>query len=212
MKDKFINESKHFMEKIDYIKMSEFLDDIPKKLNEFTDKLHKMAKANNNKNENEKEKINHNLSDVFLSQLISRWPLFVFLSSAIVCLGSSALFHWFSAHSSKTNEILARLDYAGISILIAGSCYPPYYYFFYCEPIFRTGYLLFISILASGVFVYSFDREFAKPHMRKLRGSLFITLGISAGIPIIHLTFFGYLIYIYFICLYFIYFFLLGII
>lgn len=200
MKDEFINKSKHLMEKIDYIKMSEYLDEIPKKLNEFTEKLHKMAKANDNSNtndsenfgnsENGKEKV-HNLSDVFLSQLISRWPLFVFLVSAIICLGSSAVYHWFGAHSPKTMAMLARLDYAGISILIAGSCYPPYYYFFYCEPFIRTGYLLFISILATAVFIYSFDAEFAKPHMRKIRGSLFITLGVSAGIPIIHLTFFG---------------------
>jgi len=194
MKDKFINESKHIMETIDHIKMSEFLDEIPKKLNEFTEKLQKMAKANytnyNNAISNQ-EKGNHNLSEIFESQLISRWPLFVFLSCAIICLGSSAAFHWFSAHSQKTNEILARLDYAGISILIAGSCYPPYYYFFYCESFFRNLYLLFISVLAAGVFVYSFDAEFAKPHMRKLRGMLFITLGVSAGAPIVHLTFFG---------------------
>ena len=31
------------------------------------------------------------------------------------------------------NNTLSRLDYAGITFLIPGSCYPPYYYFYYCE-------------------------------------------------------------------------------
>lgn len=232
-KDKFLNESNNFMEKIDHIKMSEFLDEIPKKLNEFSKKLNilkiyndNMKNISNKTNKNlsnsdynkdnktfeiyrdknlsdSNEKINlnfnltsvdikHNFSEVFESQLISRWPLFVFLFSAIICLGSSAIFHWFSALSEKWSEILARLDYAGISILIAGSCYPPYYYFFYCENLFRNGYLIFVTLLALGVFFYSFDKEFAKPHMRKIRGLLFIGLGISAGVPILHLTFFKY--------------------
>jgi adiponectin receptor len=65
---------------------------------------------------------------------LPRWPVFVFLVSAVICLGSSAVFHWFCAHSRAMHEILNRLDYAGISILIAGSCYPPYFYFFHCEP------------------------------------------------------------------------------
>ena len=64
---------------------------------------------------------------------IRRWPLFIMLSSAIVCLGCSTLFHWFGALSDNASSILSRLDYAGISILVAGSCYPPYFYYFYCE-------------------------------------------------------------------------------
>jgi adiponectin receptor len=192
VKEKFFDESKHLMESIDYIKMSQFMDEIPKKLNELTEKLNKMV--NNKKFSNRTKEEGHNFTEVFeYQELISRWPLFIFLSSAIICLGSSAVFHWFSAHSQKVNEMLARLDYAGISILIAGSCYPPYYYFFYCESFFRNGYLLFITILAGGVFVVSFDKEFAKPHMRKYRGLLFLSLGVSAGVPVLHLTFFGYL-------------------
>lgn len=64
---------------------------------------------------------------------LERWPVFIMLVSAIICLGCSATFHWFCAHSPMVHDLLNRLDYAGISILIAGSCYPPYYYFFYCE-------------------------------------------------------------------------------
>ena len=159
-KERFYNESAHFMETLDHVKVSDLLDDLSKRLNDFSEKIHHMIES-----DHPSKKIHH-LSEVFHEQLISRWPLFVFLASAIICLGSSAIFHWFSAHSEKTNDILARLDYAGISILIAGSCYPPYYYFFYCEPFWRTVYLTFITIFASSVFFYSFENLKMTPRNR----------------------------------------------
>ena len=64
---------------------------------------------------------------------IGRWPLFIMLSAAIVCFGFSTSFHWFSIYSKNLYSLLCRLDYAGITFLIPGSCYPPYFYFYYCE-------------------------------------------------------------------------------
>jgi adiponectin receptor len=185
-KERFYNESAHLMESLDHVKVSDLLDDLSKRLNDFSEKIHQLVESDH------PSKNIHHLSEMFQEQLISRWPVFVFLTSAIICLGCSAIFHWFSAHSEKTNDILARLDYAGISILVAGSCYPPYYFFFYCEQFLRTVYLAFISIFAASVFLYSFQKNFNKPQNRKFRGSLFLTLGISAAIPVIHLTFLGY--------------------
>lgn len=183
IKEKFYNESLIIIETLDHISLYKFVDDLSEKLNTFSDKFNSMID-----NDNKITTSTHHLSDIFHEQLISRWPLFVYLISAMICLGSSAIFHWFSALCSKTNEILSRLDYAGISILIAGSCYPPYFYFFYCETFTRNIYLTIISIFASAVFFYSFEKDFNKPHRRKLRGLLFLTLGISAGLPIFHLS------------------------
>lgn len=185
IRQKFYNESVSIMESLDHMHVTDLFEELTNKINDFSDKINTFIEHDKRR---EKNKYQHHLSEVFHEQLISRWPLFVFLSSAIICLGSSAIFHWFSAHSPVANEILSRLDYAGISILIAGSCYPPYYYFFYCEPIYRIIYLSFITIFALGIFIYSFETNFNKPHRRKLRGFLFLTLGISAGIPIIHFT------------------------
>ena len=64
---------------------------------------------------------------------LRRWPLFIMLFAAIVCLGFSASFHLFGTMSKNVYQIMSRLDYAGITFLIAGSCFPPYFYFFYCE-------------------------------------------------------------------------------
>ena len=63
---------------------------------------------------------------------LTKVPLFLHIAGAICCLGFSATFHLFKDHSLKMSESLARLDYAGISLMIAGSNVPPLYYSFYC--------------------------------------------------------------------------------
>ena len=64
---------------------------------------------------------------------LRRWPLFIMLVAAIICLSCSTTFHLFGTMSNSINKVLSRVDYAGITFLVAGSCYPPYFYFFYCE-------------------------------------------------------------------------------
>lgn len=66
-------------------------------------------------------------------EALPKWPLMVMLFGAICCLSCSAIFHLFYVHSERINYLLNRVDYAGISILIMGSCYPPNYYLFNCE-------------------------------------------------------------------------------
>ena len=75
------------------------------------------------------EKNNEKLNIVTLS----RWPLCMIFIGGIICMGSSATFHLFCAHSLIVKKVFNRLDYAGISILIVFSCYPPYYYYLYCN-------------------------------------------------------------------------------
>ena len=59
--------------------------------------------------------------------------MYIFLVFAIICFINSSLYHLFSAYSENANTYLARLDYAGIALLISGSCVPPYYYLYYCS-------------------------------------------------------------------------------
>jgi adiponectin receptor len=77
--------------------------------------------------------IKYDLKDDIRGEHIKRWPLFIMLSAAIVCFGFSTSFHWFSIYSKNLYSLLCRLDYAGITFLIPGSCYPPYFYFYYCD-------------------------------------------------------------------------------
>ena len=65
---------------------------------------------------------------------VSRWPLFAHMASAAICLGCSAFYHLCFVKSIAVSNFLARLDYAGISILIGGSTMPPITYLFACGP------------------------------------------------------------------------------
>lgn len=126
--DIVVNESKHLLESIEDSSVIHFIEDVKDKLVNLKDKLTDLVDS-------------HEMSwiDIYEQggedyKRLTKWPVFIMLISAIICLSCSAIFHWFSAHSKSLHDLLNRLDYAGISILIAGSCYPPYYYFFYCEP------------------------------------------------------------------------------
>ena len=123
---------------------------------------------------------------------LGKWPLFIIIISAILCLSFSSCFHLIKAMSSIHNDILNRFDYGGISLLISGSCFPPYYYFFYHSNKIKIIYLTIISILGIGTFFYSLTDDFNKPKRRTLRGILFLIFGLFTGIPILHIAFFGH--------------------
>ena len=122
---------------------------------------------------------------------LARWPLFIIIFAAITCLSFSAIFHLFGIMNAKYNNILNRFDYGGISLLISGSCYPPYYYFFYYSTLFKYLYLILISVFGIGTFLYSLTDDFNKPKRRCLRGTLFLIFGLCTGVPILHMAFFG---------------------
>jgi hypothetical protein len=141
--DKILNESKHIIESIEDTAVIHFIEDLKLRLLRF------QSKYADQLNDNDLQWIkNYENQHDQLSQM-DRWPIFIMLVSAIICLSFSTIFHLLSAHSKKMHDFLNRIDYAGISILIAGSCYPPFYYFFYCKPskfmkliLFSTCYFL----------------------------------------------------------------------
>jgi adiponectin receptor len=122
---------------------------------------------------------------------LARWPIFIIIFAAIACLSFSAIFHLFGLMNAKYFNILNRFDYGGISLLISGSCYPPYYYFFYYSQTFKLLYLILISVFGVGTFLYSLTDDFNKPQRRSLRGILFLIFGLCTGVPIMHMAFFG---------------------
>ena len=122
---------------------------------------------------------------------LALWPLFVIITSAILCFSFSASFHSIGSMSATHHNILNRFDYGGISLLISGSCYPPYYYFFYYSQKLKIFYLSEITIFGIGTFLYSLTDDFNKPKRRSLRGILFLIFGLCTGIPVLHMAFFG---------------------
>jgi len=112
----------------------------------------------------------------------------VFLSSAAFCLLCSAFYHMSSSHSKHVAARCNALDYSGIVALILGSCYPCLYYGFYCEPRYRTCYLMLITLASFAAAYIVLNPEYAKPTHRHARTRIFIALGLCSILPISNLV------------------------
>jgi len=123
---------------------------------------------------------------------LNKIPLYIILICIILCLTFSCSYHALKIISPVYHNISHRFDHGGISLLISGSCIAPYYYFFYHENKFKYFYLIEIIVLGLGIFIFTIlSSDFSKPHKRAFRGVLFILFGITTGIPVVHMTFFG---------------------
>ncbi|XP_045812162.1 heptahelical transmembrane protein 4 isoform X2 [Trifolium pratense] len=120
---------------------------------------------------------------------ITRWPFYAFLGGAMFCLLASSVCHLLSCHSERVSYIMLRLDYAGIAALISTSFYPPVYYSFMCYPFFCNLYMGSITLLGIATILVSLLPVFQTPEFRTTRASLFLGMGLSGAVPILHKLF-----------------------
>lgn len=117
---------------------------------------------------------------------ITRWPFFTFLAGAMLCLLTSSACHLLSCHSEHSSYVMLRLDYAGIAFLIVTSFYPPVYYSFLCHPFYRNVYIGFITVFGLATILVSLLPVFEKPEFMFARAGLFLCMGVSGLVPIVH--------------------------
>jgi adiponectin receptor len=110
-----------------------------------------------------------------------------FFVGAMLCLLCSTLFHTMSCHSEFVSNVFSRLDYAGIALLICGSSITWLYFGFYCEFYYKLTYIISIAVLGILTIVITMMEKFNRPEYRTFRASLFVGLGITSALPIIHL-------------------------
>jgi adiponectin receptor len=122
---------------------------------------------------------------------LATWPIVVFVISAMVCFGASAFFHLFSAVSWETYQVLSRMDYAGISLLIGGSNIPIMYYDFYCYQTLKWVYITGISVGCLVTFYITVHPNYVGSRFRVLRTVLFISLGLCGAVPFLHKALLG---------------------
>lgn len=113
------------------------------------------------------------------------WPLCAIFIGAMICMGFSSTFHLFCAHSKIVKQVFNRLDYSGIVVLIVCSTYAPYYYLFYCHFNYAIGFIIFINVYGLIIFGVLMIPQFDKSKYNKLKAILFVTFGLSAGLPIV---------------------------
>ncbi|CAN6562822.1 unnamed protein product [Malus baccata var. baccata] len=117
---------------------------------------------------------------------ITRWPFFAFLGGAMFCLLTSSACHLLSCHSERMSYIMLRMDYAGIAALISTSFYPLVYYSFMCNPFLCALYMGCITLLGIATVLVSLIPVFQNPEYRIVRVSLFLGMGLSGILPVMH--------------------------
>jgi len=101
----------------------------------------------------------------------------------------SALFHLFCCHSFKVYYWFAKLDYAGITIMITGSYFSILYYSWACYPTIRTIYLSIVLVLGIISMIVSMVPAFAHAKLFKIRAAFFLMFGGYGLIPLPHLIY-----------------------
>ncbi|AEO67128.1 uncharacterized protein THITE_118384 [Thermothielavioides terrestris NRRL 8126] len=116
-----------------------------------------------------------------------------FFAGAACCLGMSAAYHTLSNHSERVARWGNKLDYSGIVALIVGSYVPALWYGFCGWEWALKGYLGAIVLLGVGCLVVSWFDHFRTPAWRPYRALMFVGLGLSGVVPILHaLSVYGY--------------------
>lgn len=117
---------------------------------------------------------------------VSRWPVHVFTGGAMICLLTSTLCHLFGCCSAHVAKYIWRIDYAGISVLIVTSFYPPVYYGFMCHPNLQFFYLASTTAMGVCVLIASLVEVFQSTHFRPIRAGLYAGLGLWGLVPLFH--------------------------
>jgi len=134
------------------------------------------------------------------------WPLIVNIFSACFCMGCSAIYHLLYAKNEAFQTNLSRLDYAGISVLVFGSAYPVIHYCMACDqtqrecrivtpnfnfsvPVAKSIYTGVQATMCFACFVITLIPKFDKPEYQKVRGIMYIILGLSTSTMFIMFTY-----------------------
>lgn len=115
-----------------------------------------------------------------------RWPVYVFMAGAVVCLATSSLCHLFGCCAAHVSTRIWRLDYAGIAVLTVTSFYPPVYYGFMCAPATRAAYLAASTGLGLAALAVTLLPFFQRPSYHRVRAATFAALGLWGVVPLLH--------------------------
>ncbi|KAF1812790.1 HlyIII-domain-containing protein [Eremomyces bilateralis CBS 781.70] len=121
----------------------------------------------------------------------SREDVFVFgcfFLGAAMCLTLSAWFHTVANHSPNVHQFSNKLDYLGIVFLIWGSFIPSIYYGFREHPRLIKTYWVMITTISACCAEVVMSPKFASSKYRPLRATMFIAMGLSGVIPVLHGT------------------------
>jgi len=128
-------------------------------------------------------------------------PALIFVTSAVLCLFASAVWHTMAGCANRTGMLVcARMDYVGIGWLISASVGTVVHYGFYCHATPRVVFVSFSVVSALLGTVFPFMDWFDRFEYRMYRIAFFLGLAFSAVAPLAQMArLYGLLDVIYFI-------------
>lgn len=119
----------------------------------------------------------------------SKLPIMVFLLSGMACFMGSTLYHTFGCQSAGHCNFFLKVDYSGISTLIAGSLVPFVWYVFHGLTHWQCFYIGTLVVLATLVLYVSFSERFSSQEYQPYRALCFVLMAAFALVPFLHMVF-----------------------
>ncbi|KAI8807546.1 hemolysin-III related-domain-containing protein [Cladochytrium replicatum] len=116
-------------------------------------------------------------------------PLLAEGIAAIVCMGSSTLYHLFMNHSEQAYIDWTKCDYVGIVALIGASAASQVHYSFWCDPWTARIYITIIYAIGGILCLMCISSFLRGPQMLKIRTVMFASFASTTVVPIIHATY-----------------------
>jgi adiponectin receptor len=95
-------------------------------------------------------------------------------------------YHIFLDHSEQVRTWAARFDYLGIVIPLYGTTIASTHFGFHCESSLQYAYSVFATVAGLACALTTLHPSFSGPQSRHLRTTLYLLLGLSSFLPIIH--------------------------
>jgi len=118
---------------------------------------------------------------------VPQWPLAVFYIAAVICMGSSAAFHLLHVVNKSLFQLLARVDYSAIAILIFGEGFPTFFYAFHCMPFYQVLYPAISAVACTACLALGLSPRFQTSEWRLFRVAAFVVTALTGVAPMTHM-------------------------
>ena len=116
------------------------------------------------------------------AEIVTKWPLILFLISALGTFSCSFSCHWFLCRNEKVWRFVHKLDHAGIALTIIGSTYPGVMYKYACGP-FIIWRFVFLAFSACMLFLTMYFTLQDGAQSEVYRVILFLSFAVACAIP-----------------------------
>jgi len=164
-----------------------YLKEIEKSVHEFSNSTHESVANLSERLSEMRQRFDDNFAKLFSRK--SKLPIMVFLLSGMVCFMGSTLYHTFGCQSEGHCHFFLKVDYSGISTLIAGSLVPFVWYVFHGLTHWQCFYVVTVFVLACLVLYVSFAEQFSSDEYQPYRALCFILMAAFAIVPFLHMVF-----------------------